>query len=81
MNSSSEEWLNNLIPYSKRNTDNTTTTTDDSKLYKTTGKNEDQFDLFGSATQMQNSNYHQQYYNTLENTTHSYQNYTRRFRN
>jgi DNA polymerase-1 len=61
--------------FKKGNTDNTTTTTDDSKLYKKPqAKNEDQFDLFGSATQdNETATTHQQYYNTLENTTHSYQ--------
>lgn len=49
--------------------------TDEAKLYKKPQpKNEDQFDLFASAIPTDNNtNEHQQYYNTLENTTHSYQ--------
>ncbi|NRS87256.1 DNA polymerase-1 [Flavobacterium sp. 7E] len=49
--------------------------TDEAKLYKKPQpKNEDQFDLFASAIPTDNTtNEHQQFYNTLENTTHSYQ--------
>ncbi|NRT14025.1 DNA polymerase-1 [Flavobacterium sp. 28A] len=49
--------------------------TDEAKLYKKPQpKNEDQFDLFASAIPTDNNtNEHQQFYNTLENTTHSYQ--------
>ncbi|TDE05202.1 DNA polymerase I [Flavobacterium sandaracinum] len=53
---------------------------DENKLYKKTlpkavgTKNEDQFDLFGSAIADDSSDEgRQQFYNTLENTTHSYQ--------
>lgn len=52
-----------------------TSTTDDAKLYKKPqAKNEDQFDLFGSATANDSDDeVRHQFYNTLENTTHSYQ--------
>ncbi len=48
---------------------------DEAKLYKKPQpKNEEQFDLFGSAIPEDNSSTtHHQYYNTLENTEHSYQ--------
>jgi len=48
---------------------------DEAKLYKKPQpKNEDQFDLFASAIPNEISeNPHHQYYNTLENTEHSYQ--------
>jgi DNA polymerase-1 len=61
--------------FKKGTTDGSTTTVDDSKLYKKPQpKNEEQFDLFASATQDNTSPAsHQQYYNTLENTPHSYQ--------
>ena len=57
---------------------NATTTTnpvDESKLYKKPQpKNEDQFDLFGSATTDDSSDEaRHQFYSTLENTAHSYQ--------
>jgi len=48
---------------------------DDAKLYKKQQpKNEDQFDLFGSATSEETAQErHHQFYATLENTEHSYQ--------
>ena len=48
---------------------------DEAKLYKKPQpKNEEQFDLFGSATQDDSSEEtRHQYYNSLENTAHSYQ--------
>jgi len=48
---------------------------DEAKLYKKPQpKNEDQFDLFGGgATLDENSEERTSFYNTLENTTHSYQ--------
>lgn len=47
---------------------------DDSKLYKKPQpKTEEQFDLFGSAIDEGSEETRHQYYNTLENTTHSYQ--------
>ena len=48
---------------------------DEAKLYKKPQpKNEEQFDLFGSATQDDSSEEtRHQYYNSLENTEHSYQ--------
>lgn len=48
---------------------------DEAKLYKKQQpKNEEQFDLFGSATQDDSSEEtRHQYYNSLENTAHSYQ--------
>jgi DNA polymerase-1 len=47
---------------------------DDSKLYKKPQpKTEEQFDLFGSAIDEGSDEIRHQYYNTLENTTHSYQ--------
>jgi DNA polymerase-1 len=47
---------------------------DDSKLYKKQQpKTEEQFDLFGSAIDEGPDETRHQYYNTLENTTHSYQ--------
>ena len=54
---------------------NATNPTDDAKLYKKIQpKNEDQFDLFGSASADDSSDeVRQQFYNTLENTAHSYQ--------
>ena len=54
---------------------NATNPADDAKLYKKIQpKNEDQFDLFGSASADDSSNeVRQQFYNTLENTAHSYQ--------
>jgi len=47
---------------------------DEAKLYKKPTKNEDQFDLFGSTQNDENSeeNRHQ-YYSSLENTEHFYQ--------
>lgn len=53
----------------------TSNTVDENKLYKKTpAKNEDQFDLFGSATAIDSDDEaRHQFYNTLENTTHSYQ--------
>ncbi|MDG2432223.1 DNA polymerase I [Flavobacterium sp.] len=61
--------------FKKGTADGSTTTVDDSKLYKKPQpKNEEQFDLFASATQDNASPAsHQHYYNTLENTPHSYQ--------
>ena len=60
-----------------KKTDNTTpkNTADEAKLYKKPQpKNEEQFDLFGSAIADESSDQiHHQYYNTLENTPHSYQ--------
>lgn len=58
--------------------DSTATTTnpvDDAKLYKKPQpKNEDQFDLFGSITANDSDEEaRHQFYNTLENTAHSYQ--------
>ena len=48
---------------------------DENKLYKKTpAKNEDQFDLFGSTTAIDSDEEtRHQFYNTLDNTTHSYQ--------
>lgn len=47
---------------------------DESKLYKKPQpKTEEQFDLFGSAIDEDSDETRHQYYNTLENTTHSYQ--------
>jgi DNA polymerase-1 len=47
---------------------------DESKLYKKPQpKTEEQFDLFGSAIDEGADETRHQYYNTLENTTHSYQ--------
>jgi DNA polymerase-1 len=47
---------------------------DDSKLYKKPQpKTEEQFDLFGSAIDEGSDEIRHQYYNSLENTTHSYQ--------
>ena len=47
---------------------------DESKLYKKPQpKTEEQFDLFGSAIDEGSDETRHQYYNTLENTTHSYQ--------
>ncbi len=53
----------------------TSNTIDNAKLYKKPQpKNEEQFDLFGSAIQDDSSEEtRHQYYNTLENTAHSYQ--------
>ena len=46
----------------------------DAQQYKKPIKNEDQFDLFGSTIPDETSEeIRHQYYNTLENTTHSYQ--------
>ncbi len=47
----------------------------EAKLYKKPSpKNEDQFDLFGSAiADEETTSGHHQFYNTLENTSHSYQ--------
>lgn len=61
--------------FKKGNSSATSNEVDDSKLYKKTQpKNEEQFDLFGSATQSDEATTnHQQYYNTLANTPHSYQ--------
>jgi hypothetical protein len=75
MNSSSEEWLSNLIPYLKRVLLTTLLLPQTTKLYKKPQpKNDDQFDLFGSATKdNETATTHQQYYNILENTTHLYQ--------
>jgi DNA polymerase I len=52
-----------------------TNTVDEAKLYKKPqSKNEDQFDLFSATTPGQDADIaHQQFYNTLENTPHSYQ--------
>lgn len=52
-----------------------TTPADEAKLYKKPQpKNEDQFDLFGSAIHDESSEEtRHQYYNSLENTEHSYQ--------
>ncbi|MES2240334.1 MAG: DNA polymerase I [Bacteroidota bacterium] len=54
---------------------NATAVVDDSKLYKKPQpKNEDQFDLFSATTAGQDAEVaHHQFYNTLENTPHSYQ--------
>ena len=47
---------------------------DEAKLYKKPQpKTEEQFDLFGSAIDEDSDETRHQYYNTLENTTHSYQ--------
>ncbi|HTG67438.1 MAG TPA: DNA polymerase I [Flavobacterium sp.] len=48
---------------------------DEAKLYKKPSpKNEDQFDLFSATTPAQDTEViHHQFYNTLENTPHSYQ--------
>jgi DNA polymerase-1 len=47
---------------------------DEAKLYKKPQpKTEEQFDLFGSAIDEGSDEIRNQYYNTLENTTHSYQ--------
>ena len=66
--------------FKKGNTNSATATADDSKLYKKPlpkafgTKNEDQFDLFGSAIQDDDaSSTHQQFYSTLANNPHSYQ--------
>ena len=46
----------------------------DSKLYKKPTKNEEQFDLFGTAVTEENGvETRHQFYDTLENTTHFYQ--------
>ncbi|KAF2512505.1 DNA polymerase I [Flavobacterium foetidum] len=45
----------------------------DAKLYKKPQKNEDQFDLFGSTTDEDADTSRTSFYNTLENTEHSYQ--------
>ena len=64
----------------KKGTTATTPTVDESKLYKKPlpksfgTKNEDQFDLFGSAISEDNTaETHHKYFNTLEDTPHSYQ--------
>ena len=61
--------------FKKGNSDGGSNTIDDSKLYKKPQlKSEEQFDLFGSATQDEEGTAsHQQYYSTLANTSHSYQ--------
>ena len=61
--------------FKKGNTVETSNTVDEAKLYKKLQpKSDDQFDLFGSAIPNEDSNEnHHQYYNTLENTEHSYQ--------
>ncbi|KQB38022.1 DNA polymerase I [Flavobacterium daejeonense] len=54
---------------------NVANTVDEAKLYKKPqAKNEDQFDLFSATTPGQDAEIaHTQFYNTLENTPHSYQ--------
>ncbi|GGA79061.1 DNA polymerase I [Flavobacterium palustre] len=54
---------------------NVETPINEAKLYKKPSpKNEDQFDLFGSAiADEETTSGHHQFYNTLENTSHSYQ--------
>ena len=61
--------------FKKGETATTSGTVDDAKLYKKPQpKNEDQFDLFGSTIPDNTSEEtRHQYYNTLENTEHSYQ--------
>ncbi|MFE3869862.1 DNA polymerase I [Flavobacterium sp. ZS1P70] len=61
--------------FKKGGTATTSGTVDDAKLYKKPQpKNEDQFDLFGSTIPDDTSEEtRHQYYNTLENTEHSYQ--------
>ena len=61
--------------FKKGGTATTSSTADDAKLYKKPQpKNEDQFDLFGSTIPDDTSEEtRHQYYNTLENTAHSYQ--------
>ncbi|WP_414000051.1 DNA polymerase I [Flavobacterium sp. W1B] len=61
--------------FKKGGTTTADNTIDEAKLYKKPqAKNEDQFDLFGSAiTEESSSETHHKYFNTLEDTTHSYQ--------
>ncbi|WP_338407487.1 DNA polymerase I [uncultured Flavobacterium sp.] len=61
--------------FKKGGTATTNFPVDEAKLYKKPQpKNEEQFDLFGSAISDDTSeDTRHQYYNTLENTTHSYQ--------
>ncbi|WP_367772216.1 DNA polymerase I [Flavobacterium sp. WC2421] len=61
--------------FKKGDTIATSNPADEAKLYKKPQpKNEDQFDLFGSTIANETSEEtHHQYYNTLENTEHSYQ--------
>lgn len=66
--------------FKKEGTTVTNNTVDDAKLYKKQlpkalgTKNEDQFDLFGSAISDDHSEEkHHKYFNTLEDTPHSYQ--------
>ncbi len=62
--------------FKKGGTVSATPTVDETKLYrKQQPKNEDQFDLFGSAIADDTSETtRHQYYSTLENTEHTYQN-------
>jgi DNA polymerase-1 len=61
--------------FKKGATATTNTAAEEAKLYKSPQpKKEEQFDLFASAIPNEASDTaHQQYYNTLENTEHSYQ--------
>jgi DNA polymerase-1 len=61
--------------FKKGGTATATNATEEAKLYKKAQpKSEEQFDLFASAIPNEtNDDGHHQYYNTLENTEHSYQ--------
>ncbi|HWR93620.1 MAG TPA: DNA polymerase I, partial [Flavobacterium sp.] len=61
--------------FKKTSTSNSLKPEDEAKLYKKPQpKADEQFDLFASAIPDDNSpNGHHQYYNTIENTSHSYQ--------
>jgi DNA polymerase-1 len=61
--------------FKKGTADGSTTTVDNSNLYKKPQpKNEEQFDLFGSAIQDNDAtSTHQQFYSTLTDNPHSYQ--------
>ncbi|TDD96561.1 DNA polymerase I [Flavobacterium cellulosilyticum] len=61
--------------FKKGGTTTTNTSEDEAKLYKKTQpKNEEQFDLFGSAISEDNTEEtHHQFYATIDNTAHSYQ--------
>jgi hypothetical protein len=51
--------------FKRRSAATTTNTVDDAKLYKTTTKNEDQFDLWSTTKMIPMKRY--QFYNTLDN--------------
>ncbi|MCF6140104.1 DNA polymerase I [Flavobacterium sp. K77] len=52
---------------------NTPEVTNDAKLYKKSTKNDDQFDLFGTATTDEDAVSRTAFYNTLATTPHAYQ--------